>query len=893
MAAVGDPVAGGALVVGGDVSGFHLSTDGGTHWSPQNTGLEAEMPRFLGLAAVAVDTATATNLYACGLKGFYTSTDGGLSWSRRSTAESGPWCNPGPPTDTAFGLPSDTTGLPVGHPRSTGNLIAQAGGVLFVGSYSGGLWRSTDEGVTWTAIALTPQTVSGSVKTYYIRGLVGDPAVADTLYVGTFGDGVWKVTGGAGDSPNVTRLASYPAPVAEELAVVGESVWAVAGIAGVYRSADGGTTWTAMNNGVDVGTSAKWQSIAGYVAGGGNTVLYIGCTNPVQPGNTPLRRSILKSTDGGTTWAPLATNTTSVKNQIGGPGGPPWWMLQSPDSNTIGRNGFVAAQLLVYPPSVEHTNEVVYSVGRGGVWQSPNAGADWYPMVAGLGAQMNRSVAVDGKNAARVDVASTDWRLLHSDDGFATSVVKDTPVPFFNMGTSVVIDPIDSRRYLAGGDRDDNVNGGLWSEAAGATGAWVDEGLGTVTANKRALAIAVGRNAGGNRVLVAAVERSGLWRKVGSGSWTKVGTAGSAVQATKSASLSWIPGSPSVYLYDRPTGVWRSSDYGQTWTQIWAHASDAEHTGYVAADPQNADVLYVSAADGLSRLTGAATGNAVGDGIAATPILDVPRPGVVTAVRQYGGTVLYAAGRSGPGPYADAGLYRSTDGSTWSDVSDAYYRRAAFLPHSIAVGTDGRVHVLSDGNGLIIGIPTPAVDVAITAVTNPVTAANRPRQVRRGRRPGRDCAGERHRRHHNRRTACGDGGGRRHVDGERHRRVAAPGHHCRLSGACHRSRREREQRHRQRRESHGATGSLQRPVRVGKRVVAGRIGSVGQDTTGATHQPPEPGNSVWFRWRAPASGSVHVDTWGSTFDTILTVYKRRVTLGVDERHRQRQRPDQD
>jgi hypothetical protein len=872
MAAVGDPAAGGALVVGGDVSGFHHSTDGGAHWSPQNTGLEAEMPRFLGLAAVAVDTSTATNLYACGLKGFYASIDGGLTWSRRSTAESGPWCNPGPPTDTAFGLPSDTTGLPVGHPRSTGNLITQAGGVLFVGSYSGGLWRSTDQGVTWTAIGLTPEAADGSVKTYYIRGLAADSAVADTLFVGTYGYGVWKVTGGAGAAPTVTRLTSYPTPLAEELAVVGGSLWSVAGTAGVYRSNDGGATWAAMNNGVDVDTSARWQSIAGYVATGGNTVLYIGCTNPVQPDTTALRRSILKSTDGGSTWAPLATDTASVKNEIGGPGGPPWWMLQSPDFNSVGQNGFVAAQLLVYPPTVEHTNEVVYSVGRGGVWQSPNAGADWYPMVAGLGAQMNRSVAVDGKNAARVDVASTDWRLFHSEDGFATHVIKDPPVPWFSMGTSVVIDPVDSRRYLAGGDRDDNVSGGLWSEAAGATEAWADEALGPVTANKRPLAIAVGRDAIGRRVLLATVERSGLWRKV-AGSWTKVGPAGSAVQATKSASLSWIPGSPYVYLYDRPTGVWRSSNYGQTWSQIWSHPSDAEHTGYVAADPQNADVLYASAADGLSRLTGASTGNAIGDGITATPIPAVPRPGVVTAVRQYGGTVVYAASLSGPGPFADPGLYRSTDGGTWSEISDAFYRRVAFLPHSIAVGTDGRVQVLSDGNGLITGVPTPAVGVAITSVTNPVDAINQTAASATGTTSpgatvqvsatdGLTTVGPVSA------TVAGDGtwtASGLDVSPLLDTTVVYTAVATDPAGNVN-----------------SATANGVKAVTppappndhfAAARLVAGRIGSVAQSTTGATQQPAEPGNSVWFRWRAPASGTVRIDTWGSTFDTILTVYR--------------------
>jgi hypothetical protein len=50
-------------------------------------------------------------------------------------------------------------------------------------------------------------------------------------------------------------------------------------------------------------------------------------------------------------------------------------------------------------------------------------------------------------------------------------------------------------------------------------------------------------------------------------------------------------------------------------------------------------------------------------------------------------------------------------------------------------------------------------------------------------------------------------------------------------------------------------------------------------TTDATKEPGEPGHaglsggaSVWYRWQAPASGTVTIDTLGSSFDTLLGVY---------------------
>ncbi len=57
----------------------------------------------------------------------------------------------------------------------------------------------------------------------------------------------------------------------------------------------------------------------------------------------------------------------------------------------------------------------------------------------------------------------------------------------------------------------------------------------------------------------------------------------------------------------------------------------------------------------------------------------------------------------------------------------------------------------------------------------------------------------------------------------------------------------------------------------------------------ATKQPNEPnhasstgGHSVWFKWRAPADGTIEVDTAGSDFDTLLAVYTGDTIGKLDE-----------
>jgi uncharacterized repeat protein (TIGR03803 family) len=62
-------------------------------------------------------------------------------------------------------------------------------------------------------------------------------------------------------------------------------------------------------------------------------------------------------------------------------------------------------------------------------------------------------------------------------------------------------------------------------------------------------------------------------------------------------------------------------------------------------------------------------------------------------------------------------------------------------------------------------------------------------------------------------------------------------------------------------------------------VISGSSGTTTGTTVGASKQAGEPdhaenpgGNSIWFRWTAPASGRFSFNTFGSSFDTLLAVY---------------------
>src|SRR3989442_921761 len=61
--------------------------------------------------------------------------------------------------------------------------------------------------------------------------------------------------------------------------------------------------------------------------------------------------------------------------------------------------------------------------------------------------------------------------------------------------------------------------------------------------------------------------------------------------------------------------------------------------------------------------------------------------------------------------------------------------------------------------------------------------------------------------------------------------------------------------------------------------ISGSSGTVTGTSSGATKESGEPnhagnagGHSVWYRWLAPASSPVTIDTVWSSFDTLLALY---------------------
>jgi photosystem II stability/assembly factor-like uncharacterized protein len=149
----------------GDIGTLYRSTDHGQHWTPSGTGLSGVVKSI---------TSSDTVLFVATTAGIFRSTDDGLTWS----------------------VVSNTAQI---EPEK----LHFSGGMLYAGSSSSGMYRSSNNGATFTPSS---------------QGL---PSYAAITAIARLGDALFAGVG-----------SLYPNPI------------------GVFRSMDGGATWEEANNGI-------------------------------------------------------------------------------------------------------------------------------------------------------------------------------------------------------------------------------------------------------------------------------------------------------------------------------------------------------------------------------------------------------------------------------------------------------------------------------------------------------------------------------------------------------------------------------------------------------------------------------------------------------------------
>ena len=234
--------------------------------------------------------------------------------------------------------------------------------VWYVSAGSGGVWKTTNAGSTFSPIF-------DSQSSYSIGCITIDPSSPDTVWIGTgenvggrhigFGDGIYRSTDGGKtfknvgltQSEHISKIIVDPTNSNTVYVAVQGPLWSPGGERGLYKTTDGGSTW---NN---ILSKGPYCGVTDIVMDPTNPKVIYAATHQRHRTvwallNTGPESGIFKSSDGGATWKEL-TN--------GIPGG---------DKGKIALGVSPQENNVVYA-SVEFVNR------EGGFFRSVNAGESW------------------------------------------------------------------------------------------------------------------------------------------------------------------------------------------------------------------------------------------------------------------------------------------------------------------------------------------------------------------------------------------------------------------------------------------------------------------------------------------------------------------------------------
>jgi photosystem II stability/assembly factor-like uncharacterized protein len=305
----------------------------------------------------------------------------------------------------------------------------------YVGVASGGVWKTTNSGITWAP-------VFDNESSYSIGAVVLDPKNPLTVWVGTgennsqrsvsYGDGVyrsddggktWKNTG-LKTSEHISRIAIDPRDSNHVYVAAQGPLWGPGGDRGLFKTTDGGKTWKSVltiseNTGVtdvvidpqnpDTLYAAAYQRrrhVWTLINGGPESAIY-------------------KSTDSGASWSKLRSGLPNVDlGRIG-------LAISTVDTNV----------LYATVEAAERRGGIFCSTDRGGTWERRNP-FDSTAMYYG-------KIMTDPKDVDRIYVMNV--LLQVSDDGGRTLRPLGEKSKHVD-NHAIWINPVDTNHYRVGCD---------------------------------------------------------------------------------------------------------------------------------------------------------------------------------------------------------------------------------------------------------------------------------------------------------------------------------------------------------------------------------------------------------------------------------------------------------
>ncbi len=256
---------------GSQGDGVYRSTDAGASWVRIATVAQSGDQ----VSGVAVAPGNPALIHVTSNSGYHRSTNGGTTWSRTLT---GNGCalaiHPTDPTVVYVGLASGgiykstnsggsftklTSGLPVSGSRVVMSISKSNPSVLYAGVINGsnltGLYKTTNAGAAWTKLTATPNFCNP--QCWYDAYVAVDPANENTVYCGGVDPryataGVIKTTDGGATWTEVSNAGGQLHPDHHVMAFgAGGVIWE-GNDGGVWKSTNAAASWTNTNANLQV-----------------------------------------------------------------------------------------------------------------------------------------------------------------------------------------------------------------------------------------------------------------------------------------------------------------------------------------------------------------------------------------------------------------------------------------------------------------------------------------------------------------------------------------------------------------------------------------------------------------------------------------------------------------
>ncbi|HYF02062.1 MAG TPA: glycosyl hydrolase, partial [Patescibacteria group bacterium] len=569
--------------------------------------------------------------------------------------------------------------------------------IIWVGSGSGGAWKSTNGGTSWTCY-------TDALPTLGVGDIAIDPTNTNVIYLATgdgnassaYSVGVLKSTDG-GETWNTTGL-NYTTTQGRVMSRIlinpsNSSIVLVATNNGIFRTTNGGTSWTQVQAGNFKDMEFK---------PGDPSVIYAGTSNG----------GVFRSSNSGSSFSQITsglptTNGGRIEIAVS-PAEPEIAYALFASSTT---NGFLGLY-------ISYNSGLTWSLASnspnildGSVTGNTNSGQGWYDLALAVSPVDAAEVFVGGLNVWRSQDAGSTWtRLTHWYDlgNNSPTIHADQHCLYFAPGTS---------RLFAAND------GGLYTSTnSGNSWSWIGNGL-RITQFYR-----LGTSASSSSKYIFGAQDNSTkyyngssWMEIATGDGMESaidpsnenivytssyygalqrslngGSSFASIRPTQSNG-SWItpymlnPQNPST-IFAGYTNVWKSLNRGSTWTQI-SSFSGSSTLNVLQVAPSDSNTIYVSTGSTSIRRT------MNGGGTWTTLNLPVSNTLTYLAIHPNNPQHIWA---TFSGYSAGNKVFVSTNGgSSWANISGSLsnipvncivYQNNS--PNRIYVGTDVGVYYL-------------------------------------------------------------------------------------------------------------------------------------------------------------------------------------------------------